>query len=63
MNYGDLLITKKYTDKYTFFQNQSYEVADLMNNNEMFTDSDRLAIEDCGDYLSFGVTDDGELRL
>lgn len=34
-----------------------------MNNNEMFTDSDRLAIEDCGDYLSFGVTDDGELRL
>lgn len=34
-----------------------------MNNNEMFTDSDRLAIENCGDYLFFGVTDDGELRL
>lgn len=63
MDYGELITQKKHIEKYTYFQNQSYKVADLINDNIMFTDSDRVAIGTCGDYLSFGVTDNDEIRL
>ena len=60
---GDFLIEKEYIEKYTHFQNNIYYVADLMNDNKMFTDSDRISLDTCGTYLSFGITDKNEIRL
>lgn len=47
---------------YKHFQELTYKVNDLMNNNAMFTDKDRIDTAQCGEWLTFNKVD-GQLRL
>lgn len=46
-------------EPYTKYQELSYKIADLMNNNSMFTDDDRISMGDCGEWLTFEKTENG----
>lgn len=55
-----------HTDKlkpYEYFQGLLEEYADLMNWSDMFTDKDRIAMSECGEWLSFAEGEGGALHL
>lgn len=63
VDFTELLLKKKYIEKFEKFQELSYKVCDLMNYNDMFTDKDRAACAECGEFVTFGITEDEQIRV